>query len=259
MFNKMMLFPALLWTCVLPASYAYVIGANLTIENQTDVPMKILVIPPHQQSPVYKNLPIHEATTIYVENGDHTGWLYQASVAPFSITDAAGKTEYVNGRVAYYVGGTLWSKYSFLDSVTAGKGTMLDTIYSCDNGGDGIVFENKIIVSGQPDKPAAANPNHAAVRCAGVKASVLDHDQYSVKCSDDRQTKFAKLHPKSECTPGGYSWSPPAVGCYWWTGNRRIKYAIDPYVLGTKGLKSALDDGVGGHYCQTFEEPLSSS
>jgi len=258
MFTKMMLLPALLLTCVLPPSNAYVIGANLTIENQTDVPMKILVIPPHQQSPILESIPVHQTTTIYMENGDHTGWLYQASVAPFSITDAAGNTEYVNGRVAYYVGGAFWSKYSFLDSVAAGKGTALDLTYSCENGGSGIVFENKIIVSGKPGEPARVSPNRDVVRCDGVKSSVLDQDQFFLKCSDDRQSKFAKLYPQAECRPGNYTWSPPTDGCYWWTGNRRMTYAIDPYVLHSHGLKVALDDALGGHVCQTFEKSLNS-
>lgn len=256
MLNKLVLSTVLLFINVSLPSYAYVIGANLTVENETDVPMEIIVQQPNGQNYPVKNIPPHQTTTIYTENGDQTGLLYHTLVAPFSIKDAAQKTEYVNGRVAYYVGTAYWSKYSFLDSVAAGEGISVAQTYSCENGGTGIIFENKIRLSGAPRDPAPANPGPDHVRCEGVKESEVNNDQYFLKCSDDRQVKFAKLFPNDECRSGSYSWSPPSDGCYWWTSNPGKKLAVEPHVLRSHGLKFALDDAVGGQYCQTFEKPL---
>jgi len=258
MLSKITLLPVLLWMCVSLPSYAYVIGANLTIENQTDVPMQLVVNPPNGQNSILTSLPAHQATVVYVENGDHSGRLYHASVAPFSIKDISGKTEYVNGRVAYYVGAGFWSKYSFLDSVAAGKGISIDQTYSCANGGSGIAFENDLMLSGEPGAPAPPNPDRGMVRCQGLKASKLDHnnEHYFINCSDDRTAKFTRLFPNRECRAGNYEWSPPSDGCYWWTSNRKMTTAINPYVFKAHGLQAALDDGVGGPYCQTFEESL---
>jgi|GEM_PF-6037170 len=256
MLNKTMSLPFFFLMCISLPSHAYVIGADLTIENKTDTPLEISVFPPNGEGPVAQRVSPHQTKTIYVENGDGSGRLYQASVAPFSIKDAENHTEYVNGRVAYYVGAAFWKKYSFLDSVVAAKGIFVDQTYSCANGGDGTIFLNKISLSGEPRDPATpANPNNL-IRCEGLKASELNNDQYDVTCSDDTKAQFLNLAPNQQCEPGRYIWSKPTAGCYWWTGTPETRFAVDPHELQVKGLKFALDKGVAGQYCQTFAEKL---
>jgi hypothetical protein len=253
MLNKIVFLPTLLWMCISLPSYAYVIGANLTIENATDVPMELTVYRLNGQDSIHKSIPAHQTTPIYMENGDHSGYLYQAAVAPFSIRDAKEKTEYVNGRVAYYVGAAFWSKYSFLDSVLAGPGITLDQSYSCGNGGSGTIFENKIILSGHPGEAAPINPHHPFIRCEGLKASELTKDQYLLKCSNNTEVIFSKLFPSftnEECQPGA------GKACHWWTGNRNTVFSADPYLVRNYGYKYAIDKGIGTPYCQTFEELL---
>ena len=56
MFKKISL--ALFITCISASSYAYVVGANLTVENKTDVPM-VIEVAPNGQGEKYSNKFLH--------------------------------------------------------------------------------------------------------------------------------------------------------------------------------------------------------
>src|ERR1700733_8677656 len=92
------------------AAHAYPIGTNFAIVNNTAVAMNLVISQPNGQAHVIKSIPANETTTVYLENGDKSWWLYQTSVANFSLNDATTQTEYVNGRIAYYVGATQWTQ-----------------------------------------------------------------------------------------------------------------------------------------------------
>src|SRR5579872_5085567 len=99
--------------------YAYTINSDFIIDNQTDKNLVVYIKQPYSRYPIQNEIPAKKNVTIAVDNADYTGLLYQASVAPFKITESATGLEQVNGRIAFYVGSAVWSKYSFLDSVTS--------------------------------------------------------------------------------------------------------------------------------------------
>ena len=72
----------LLISCISASSYAYVVQTNLTVENKTGVPMVMEIIQPNGQDRITKQIPAHEIIHAALENGDHSGLLYQTSTAP---------------------------------------------------------------------------------------------------------------------------------------------------------------------------------
>src|SRR5437868_13183459 len=150
MFKKIQL--GLIISCFSISSYAYVIGTNFTIENNTATPMVMTVEQPNGQAENTIHIPAHDTSKVYLQNGDNRGLLYQTSAAPFKIKEEGASDKIlVNGRVVYYVGASLVNKYSFLNSVTAAENLKVDTIYSCQNGGYGSTFENKLVINGSAD------------------------------------------------------------------------------------------------------------
>src|SRR5262245_47243890 len=101
MFKKIPL--ALLISCISASSYAYFIKSNFQIENNTNIPMKVVMDQPNGQPTLEISVYPHDTTNVLIENGDHGGALYQASEAPFKIMSADKSKQYGQGRVAYQV------------------------------------------------------------------------------------------------------------------------------------------------------------
>lgn len=192
MFKK--IFSAIFITCISASSYAYVIPTNFSIENKTNVDMTVEITPAVKgQEKITKQIPAHDTLQISLDNGDHSGWLYQTSTSPF-IIKANGKP-YVQGRIAYYVGASVGNKYSFLNAVTSADGVKVNPIYSCRNGGSNPTFENKIIIDGTPENALKLPDFPDEVSCQGIKYSHYDMEtqDYNVTCSDDTYSTFHQL------------------------------------------------------------------
>lgn len=259
MLKKILVIPALLLMYFCIPAYAYIVGADFVIVNNTDVEMTLLVFQPHGQGTLPpKLIPAHETTRIYMENGDTTYWLYQTSVASFHLKDAVTQTEYVNGRIAYHIGGGYWDKYSFLDAVEAGEGITLDKSYSC---GQKSSYENKIVLNGTPKGAAPTNSTRNFVHCEGLKSTKLDADArgqyYKITCSDNAESTFLKQ--PGDCVLVVYrdkSWY--SNGCNW------VKTESDgtPDIFVSPSLdsnlvKTELDNLLAKSYCQDFEKMIS--
>src|SRR5262245_7976242 len=119
MLNKLL--SLLFLTCINISAYAYIIGTNVSITNNTNIPLTIHINAINLQPSITQILPAHKTSVVYLENGDDSGWLYQAAATPFEITSTDNKT-YVKGRMIFYVGGSLWRKYSFPDAITYADG-----------------------------------------------------------------------------------------------------------------------------------------
>lgn len=225
--------------CISMSSYAYQVDTNFSIENNTDVLMLLTVEQPNGQPETGMEIPAHKTTTITLQNGDHTGLLYQRSSAPFRITQpkSAGKT-FVNGRIVYYVGASLANKYSFLNAVTAADGISLTTIYSCHNGGYGKTFDNKIIINGQPDKQIKFKKFPKDFSCQGLKSSTFDEKTgyYTPVCFDNRSSLFYKKNDLED-------------GIRYMNGNN------ETYFLHSADSKVVLDYQLGHFYCGTWIDP----
>ena len=198
--NNKIIFVALntLLISLLPLStYAYIIGSDLIIDNQTEKNLVVTIPQPDSRYPIQKEIPAKKEVTIYLENGDSTGLLYQAKTKPFSIKEAGTEIEQVNGRIAFYVGASVWNKYSFLDSVLSSPSIQVTQYYSCDNGGSDNKFQNKLVISGNPD---------------GASAPVKLDNNY-IDCRN-------KLESSSKPTPANY------VGIC--TNNQKVLFDYDP-------------------------------
>lgn len=205
MFKKIQL--GLLISCISVSSYAYVVETNFTIENKTDLTMLIDLTLPNGDNRL-EFVYAHQTRVMALDNGDHSGLLYQTATAPFKIyaqTHIAGEdSTYVlsgQGRIAFYVGASLGNKYSFLNAVTAADGLTVEPTYSCRNGGYGTTFDNKIVIDGKPgnELKVTAFPNE--VMCKGVKSSGLreNHQYYTANCFDGTGSVFWKIDEDSGC------------------------------------------------------------
>ena len=179
---------ALLISCISVSSYAYVVQTNLTVENKTDVHMGIEIDQPNGTKPYY-GIPAHKSRKILLDNEDSSGLLYQTATAPFKIwaiypeKDTQKNILSVQGRIAYYVGASMWNKYSFLNAVSAADNLKIDTTYSCKNGGYETTFENKIVINGKPGNVLVEKEFPSEVKCQGLKSSLFldqnaDNDPY---------------------------------------------------------------------------------
>lgn len=189
------------------ASYAYVIGSDLIVENTTSTPLSITIEQPNAQPFIVKDIPANQTVTIYLENGDSSGWLYQAETAQFSIQDAHSHIEQINGRVAFYIGASYARKYSFIDSLQANKSIQLQKSYSCNPQSNGYVFKNKIRIGGMvSDNPAPILSHLDFIECqSDVDAgSHLEQNNYFLKCTNnEKETKFQST---GYCRGGSSIW-----------------------------------------------------
>lgn len=228
---------ATLITCISATSYAYTIGANLTVENKTDANMEMIVEQPNHQQQKIIQLPAHTTIHDYMENGDTTGWLYQPSAATFTIK-SNGKV-YAQGRIAYYVGGSLGNKYTFLDAINTANGITIDPTYSCLNGGNNTL-ENSFIINGTPGSTALSVQQFPdKISCRGLKSSSYDSN-YTLTCFNGNTTTF--IHSPHCCMHG----------CHddFFTDN-------DEYTIWRGGLNLVnLDYQIGKRYCGNWEESL---
>lgn len=246
MFKKIKM--ALLISCISASSYAYVIDTNLTVENRTNVPLLLTMEQPNGQDPVSQPIPAHQTSLIPMSNGDHGGLLYQTSTAPFKIMSNDNNKVYAQGRVAFYVGASLWNKYSFLNFVSAADGLTVDPVYSCKNGGYGTTFENKIIIDGMPGKELQATGFPEMVSCQGLKSSELSHqnEYYTPTCFDGRKPLFWRYFDGTVCSHHGHE-------CQWVFGytNGTDSYGVE-HTEEPTALQAALDRRVGNQFCATW-------
>lgn len=184
---------ALLLCCINISAYAYVVGVNFTVQNKTDTPMTIVIKQPNGQDPVTQLLAPHKTSIIYLENNDHSILLYQSAIAPFTIS--ANNNIYAQGRIIYYVGSSLWDKYSFLDNISVADGITIDPDYSCENNGNHTI-ENKIIISGKTSKTLTPTKFSNSVICQGLKSSSFRdrNNFYTPACFDNETTIFWKTN-----------------------------------------------------------------
>lgn len=237
MFKKIQL--GLLISCISVSSYAYVIGTNFTIENKTATPMVMVVEQPNGQANNIVHIPAHETSKVYLQNGDNSGLLYQTSSAPFKIrdTDTNGKV-LVQGRMVYYVGGSLLGKYSFLNAVTAADNLTADPVYSCKNGGYDKIFENKLVIDGTADKELKVKRFPSDYSCQGLKSSTWNDatKQYIPICFDGSTSVFTK--GTKDYTDGvGYT-------------NGSEHYFVN--VQQTLPMQGIFDNHIGQSWCETW-------
>jgi len=179
-------------------SYAYHIESTLLVTNNTDIPLVFAVTQPDGQ-PYKLTIPAHSEDTIKKEvlnNNDYTGILYRAATQRFEIrSDDAIHQLYAQGRVVYYVHGSLWQEYSFLDSLSTAQGITIDAGFKCE--ADTNVFNNKIIINGKPEgtvlQPVLDYPR--GIYCRGLKASTLDKSRgkYQAACTNGKNATFDKI------------------------------------------------------------------
>lgn len=177
-------------SCIALPSFAYTIGQQLTVTNNTDKDLQIDISKIHRQAAVSQFIPAHNTVTLYTENGDNSGFLNELAIAPFTITDATALTpSYVTGNINFFVG--VLHRYSYLNSVSAGEGINLDIKYSCEGGKLGRVFQNTIILNGTPSAEAP-KLNISNKSCVGLKQSELNEgfNRYSAFCFDESKSHY---------------------------------------------------------------------
>lgn len=235
--------------CLSTASYAYIIGTNLTIDNKTNEAITIEITLPKNQTPIIQTIPALKSSIVYLENGDNTGLLYQSSTAPFNIKSK--DKIYVKGRIGFYVGASAWNKYSYLDSVSAAKGITANAVYSCANGGNNTL-ENKIVISGTPDNASITTEFSQDTSCKGLQSSRLENtngyenSSYSVVCSNGKSTTFHFLYQHSDDFEGWHN-------IVWYTNDELTLRAYFYSQYFTKDeLKQKLDDLAGYYYCDSW-------
>lgn len=237
---------ATLISCISISSYAYVIGTNFTVTNNTDTLMTMEIKPPKGQDPIHQKLPAHHATTIYLENGDHTGLFYQPSAATFTVK--ANDKLYAQGRIAFYVGASLWRKYSFLDSISSADNIKIEPTYSCWNGGNNTL-NNAITISGTATselQPATFSNN---IQCQGFKSSRKEENtDYVITCMDNNTARFWR----STCTDLATDPSGILDYCY---RNKDYFYSMN-YDMYDSAAQSELDSLIGRPYCQNWSKSL---
>lgn len=239
--------------CLGTTSYAYVIGTNLTIENKTDVPMLMLAEQPNGQANNTVYIPAHNTSHVYMENGDYSGLLYQMSNALFQIMGADDHKIYLQGRVSYYVGASVWNKYSFLDAVFAASGLEVDSVYTCKNGGANAVFENKIVIDGTPGSELQVKEFPAEMNCKGLKSSTMDTNgmQYYAICFDGERATYQQMEVHTHCGAFGncekdYTYRKSSDEKYVYLRFDRLTNVDD------ETLHTALDNKGGNAFCNTW-------
>lgn len=244
MFKKIQL--TLLVASLSASSYAYVIQTKLTVENKTDVPMLMTIDQPNGQESLSKPIPAHQTTILDMDNGDHSGLLYQTATAPFKIKSMnADAKVFAQGRVAYYVGASLWNKYSFLDAVSAAHGLKVEPVYSCKNSGYYNNPENKMVIEGTPQADLKITDFPAAVNCIGLKSSELKDDNlnYTATCFDGKSSTF---------------WKRIEAMCLEMTCINVIAYSNheETYYTGSINFplteKVQFDEAIGNRYCANW-------
>lgn len=246
MFKKIKM--GLLISCVSVSSYAYVIDSNLIVENKTELPLQIIVDQPNGQDPSTMQILAHQTNQMPISNGDSSGWLYQTSTAPFKIIGMDDNKLYVHGRVAFYVGASMWNKYSFLNTITAADGLNVNPTYFCTNGGYGVTLENKMVIEGTPGNELQVTRFPEVVNCQGLKSSELTHENqyYTATCYDGRVSKFWRYYDGTVCRHHGH-------GCTLIFGytNGEKDYGVE-HTEEPTALHDALDRRVGNNYCDTW-------
>lgn len=240
MFKKIQL--AILISGISATSYAYVVESNLTVENKTNVPMVMIIEQPNGQPVKTISIPAHQTIDKqYMQNGDHSGLLYQTSSAPFKIreTDENGKV-LAQGRVVYYVGASLVNKYSYLNAVTAANNLTVDPVYTCKNGGYETTFENKLVIAGTADKELKIKKFPTDFSCQGFKSSTWNDAtrQYTAVCFDGSSSTFTKV-PRDYYQGVGYS-------------DGVNKYFVNLEQAGAMPMQGIFDNNIGQEYCETW-------
>lgn len=158
--------------------------------------MTLLVEPPFGQDAIHSEIQANEKIRVYFENGDRSGWLYQAQKAPFSIKDKINGVEQVHGNVAFYVGGTFAQRYSFLDSVLQSPSLHMKQFYSCEKARTGHIFQNTLILDGTPDdRPAPVSPNYPYIECKNsLETSRMETKyKYAANCTNGQEMKISQI------------------------------------------------------------------
>lgn len=250
MFKKTYL--ALLISCFSVSSYAYIIGTNFTIENKTDMLLLMEVDQPHSRSDKFLELPPHQESTIYLENDDYTGYLNQAASRSFTImnlvnTEYAETKTFVQGRISFFLGASIWNKYTFLDSISVAKGLTVNPLYTCENGGNNTL-KNKLIIEGNPEDGIVEREITGEAICNGLKSSEFNAEtkSYTVTCSNDTQaTTFTP-----NVTP--YCYGPGAI-CQdraGYTDGKREYYPERSE--NADEMHANLDKEIGNSFCKSW-------
>lgn len=246
---------SLLLMCMTSPVLSYTIGQLLTIENRTSKNLQLTIDAVNHQASIWQFIPAGSMRKIYTENGDNSGLLSQVARAPFKISDPDNHKDYIIGDIIFLVGGGYYDKHSFLDHVLSSKGVKLDLTYSCKNGGNGTVFQNKIVITGTPIHHMI-NIKEDKIDCKGLKTSTLEKNlTYKVTCSDHSQFEF-NLY---QCTRSAHG---SQVECYWKSMRNVLvqsmilkedsaKEVIDNNISKKtiKKIKDDLDKETGNEYC----------
>lgn len=209
MFKKIQL--SLIISCLSASSYAgYVVNSNLSIDNKTDAALTIVIDQPNGQLPITQLLPPHQLSTISMNNAGTWGILYKPSNAPFTIkADGVDGRLLMQGRVAYYIGPSIFNKYSYLDSVSSADSLKVDLSYSCVNNVFDVdkVFENKIVIDGSTSGELQVKDFPEKASCEGLKSSeVINNGEfYNSTCFDGVTKKFWRYFDGEQCSHVGHS------------------------------------------------------
>lgn len=248
---------SLLISAVTASSFAYTIGQELTVTNNTEKTLQLRINKVNNQPEVTRIIPAYSTIVVYTENGDNSGYLYQYATAPFLISNESAYS-LVRGNIAFYVGGTYRRKFSFLNALSAAKGVSLSTNYSCAMGDDGTVFQNKIVISGTPLAPAVQVKDLR--QCTGLISSSLDatHKYYTANCSTQRNKTFYRNFCK---TYFGGDDLVKEVKCTWILSLAEMESVFfkgkiaDDFYRNKVGedtillMKEVLDKELGSKYC----------
>jgi hypothetical protein len=142
------------------------------------------------------------------------------------------------------VGGAVWEKYSFLDSVSVGAGVNLDQTYSCKNGGNNYVFPHKLIIEGNPESAAPIQAYTETIRCNGLQSGSFRnyHKYYDATCHDKSSTTFVQ-----DC-----------IGII--INGEQLCFALitysngDGYTYHTSEDLASVNNNVGQKYCASWEK-----
>lgn len=245
-----MLKPTLAFAALLSVtipSYSYIIGQTLSIENNTNTTLELSM----ETSGGAVSLVPPGKSSYYFENEDYSGLLQQTATVPFVIKNPDTAAEYVHGRVAFYVG-NFAMRYSFLDSVTAVDTLNLKVNFSCkaDGAAGDDVFENKIIISGNPGDNSLPKPVYKeSVQCKGLLESSLENGQYTATCMDARNTIFRRSSTSDKCIYQIiFEQLQPSEGCFW-RGEDNSSLLTNPDVVRRQGIKVALDKAAEKNFC----------
>lgn len=216
--------------------------------------MMLTINQPNGQEMLTQPIPAHEISVYPTDNGDHSGMLYQTAIAPFTITALdTDTTVYIQGRIAYYVGPSMWNKYNYLNAISTAKNINVDTHYSCKNGGYGTTFDNRIIINGKPNNALPFTKFPDEVSCEGFAYSSLsdDHQQYIANCHDGSSSTFSKINEQKGCLYG-HCW----IDYYYSNGVQDIiPVRVKNVNLDMVALQAGLDKKVGNTFCASWHIP----